>query len=166
MKTVPLHGKKAAGRAALVDDEDYDLVMQYRWNLAETRRPWTFYARAGWRENGRVKTIRMHILIMGHAGIDHADGNGLNNQRQNLRIATPSQNVANTGPRPGTSSYKGVRLDRVSQRWRAAICINGKCVNLGRFATETEAALAYDAAARKLFGEFARPNFPDRQEAS
>ena len=74
MKTVPLHGKKATGRVALIDDENYDLVMQYRWNVAETPQPWTFYARAGWRENGRVKTIYMHNLIMGRTRIDHVTG--------------------------------------------------------------------------------------------
>src|SRR5690242_1437897 len=94
MMTVPLHGKKAAGRHALVDDEKYELVMQYRWCVWEVVRapgrnpegPYAVNQDAG----------RMHRLILpGHPVIDHRDGNGLNNQLYNLRPATPRQNARN-----------------------------------------------------------------------
>src|SRR6185437_13748204 len=99
MKTVPLGGKNARGRVVLVDDEDYELVSQYRWHVLEQvepgRRPVGPYAKTTRKLNGRYVTIRMHILIMGRKGIDHRDHNGLNNQRSNLRIATGSQNNQN-----------------------------------------------------------------------
>jgi predicted RNA-binding Zn-ribbon protein involved in translation (DUF1610 family) len=168
MKTVPLHGKKAAGRVALVDDEDYDLVMQYRWYVWELPPQ-----KDGWRESGPYavtskavgaqKTRRMHILIMGAKGIDHRDHDGLNNQRSNLRVATGSQNGANTRPslRELTSPYKGVSWAKQPRMWIAVISFEGRVRKLGSFASELEAAHAYDAAARELFGEFACPNFPE-----
>src|SRR5580704_8392166 len=98
METVPLHGKKAAGRVALVDDEDYELVMQYRWHVWETpptatRRGTGPYARAniGYGRSER-RSAAMHCLIMGQRGIDHIDHDTLNNQRSNLRPASHRQN--------------------------------------------------------------------------
>lgn len=165
MKTVTLGGAKAAGRVALVDDGDYDLVMQYRWHVRETprpgRRPLGPYAITTIRRDGRSSTPFMHNLIMGGTRIDHVNGNGLDNQRHNLREATNGQNMHNRRPNVGTSSqYKGVRLSKHGT-WVARIRINGERFHLGCFADEVDAALAYDAAAREMFGRFARPNFPD-----
>ena len=89
--------------------------------------------------------------------IDHRDGDGTNNRWTNLRQATPSQNTANSRrPRHNTSGYKGVSL-RTSGRWRAVVCNKGRLISLGTFATPEAAHAAYAATARKLFGEFARP---------
>jgi hypothetical protein len=171
MKTVPLHGKKAAGRVVRVDDGDYELVSQYRWNAWElapdlqkrpgrsTRGP---YAVAMMRIDGRLRQVRMHCLIMGITGVDHIDHDGLNNQRYNLRPATKAQNNRNKRSIPGsTSQYKGVSWLRSKRIWVAAIRHNGLQREMGRFASELQAAYAYDAAARELFGEFAYVNFPD-----
>ena len=80
---------------------------------------------------------------------------------ERLRPATDSQNLQNTRKRAGASSaYKGVSWDRVNRKWLARICIKGTERNLGRHATEQAAALAYDAAARTAFGEYAFLNFP------
>ena len=88
--------------------------------------------------------------------IDHRDGDATNNRWTNLRRATSSQNTANSRrPRNNTSGYKGVSLLR--GRWRALIWNNGLLIYLGTFATPEAAHAAYVAAARKLFGEFARP---------
>jgi hypothetical protein len=88
--------------------------------------------------------------------IDHCDGNGTNNRWTNLRRATPSQNTANSRrARTNTSGYKGVTRHR--RCWRAMICKNGRSIHLGTFATPETAHAAYVAAARKLFGKFARP---------
>jgi HNH endonuclease/AP2 domain len=89
--------------------------------------------------------------------IDHCDGDATNNRWTNLRRATPSQNTANSRrPRTNTSGYKGASLTE-SGRWRAAIWKKGRWIYLGTFATPKAAHAAYVAAARKLFGEFARP---------
>jgi predicted Zn-ribbon and HTH transcriptional regulator len=102
----------------------------------------------------------MHQLIAGSRNVDHVDGNGLNNRRSNLRPATKSQNGANARKNPGkTSRYKGVFWDRERSAWQAKIMVNRKALSLGRFASEEDAALAYDLAAREAFGEFALTNF-------
>ena len=108
----------------------------------------------------------MHRLILGAplgADVDHRDGDGLNNTRSNLRLASRSQNMANvTRTVHGASSkYKGITfIARLRLHpWKAQITVGGQHIDLGRWATEEEAARAYDAAAVKYFGEFARTNF-------
>lgn len=168
MKTVPLHGKKAAGRVALVDDEDYDLVMQYRWNVYEkpataTRRASGPYAIAnvGYGRSDR-RTARMHNLIMGRPYIDHENHDGLDNRRSNLRPATYPQNGANQRAQEGRSSrYKGVTRTKGRKPWRAVIKVHQKFREIGEYTSELQAAYAYDAAAREAFGEFACTNFPE-----
>ena len=168
MKTVPLGGKKAAGRVALVDDGDYDLVMQYRWHVSEFPRPRAGrsrgpYAHATTYPEGRRTTISMHALISRYPQTDHKDHNGLNNQRSNLRPATDVQNSANRLPQlERSSAFKGVRWRKYRNGggcWRASIMSNGVVYRLGHFAVEEDAARAYDAAARRLSGEFAYTNF-------
>lgn len=164
MKTVPLRGKKAAGRVVIVDDGDYDLVMQHKWYVKETKRPRRSdgpYAMTGiYRADGRHTTITMHKLLTGWPRTDHIDHNGLNNQRSNLRPATTSQNGANRRAVLGHSSqYKGVRWYEPRRKWLAFIGNNGKTRHLGYFADEQDAARAYDAAARDIYGEYACPNF-------
>jgi len=97
--------------------------------------------------------------------IDHINGNGLDDRRANMRTCTNQQNMRNLRKRrSGSSIYKGVYYDKRRRTWYARICHNGKNIHLGTFATEIEAARAYDRAARRLFGEFARLNFPDEVE--
>src|SRR6267154_2382967 len=118
MRTVPLHGAKAASRVTRVDDgQDYELVIAYRWHVQEEqsvkRGRLGPYARTNIRlPDGRRTSIKMHQLLMPEvAGVDHVDGDGLNNQRiTNLREATTSQNGANQQP----------RLDRKSTRLKSS----------------------------------------------
>lgn len=169
MKTVQLYGKKAAGRVALVDDHDYELVDQHRWRIFEEKRPGRPhgpYAIANIRRSdGCMTTLRMHCLIMGTTGIDHRDGNGLNNQRYNLRVATAVQNHANMRPRrTGTSRFKGVSWSSSQQKGYADIQVNRIRYRLGCFSDEEDAARAYDAVAAREQGEFAVLNFPVRAD--
>jgi hypothetical protein len=109
------------------------------------------------------RTYRAHQLAWlymtgrwGRPLIDHRDGDATNNRWANLRRATASENGANSRCRDNISGYKGVVLCRGSGRWRASVCKDGQRRHLGMFATPEAAHAAYVAAARKLFGEFAR----------
>jgi len=94
--------------------------------------------------------------------IDHIDGNGLNNQRANLRLATQKQNVRYAKAKSTNKvGYKGVSLDKVRQLFKATITVDGRQISLGRYLDPIEAARAYDQGARQHFGTFAFLNFPN-----
>lgn len=142
------------GRVALVDDEDYERLNQYKWCVLPGRR--TIYARR------KGNPSLMHHYIMGKIKgleIDHINGNGLDNQKKNLRHCTHAENSRNSRSYTGNSCYKGVSWKVRSETWIAQIKVNGKLIHLGTFSDEKKAALSYDKAARKHFGEFARCNF-------
>jgi hypothetical protein len=143
------------GGIALIDDEDYERVSLHKWTLDSNG-----YAV---RKVNRRKVLLHRFILDASPGfdVDHSNHNPLDNRRENLRICTRSQNSVNRGPKPGcTSRYKGVCWHRRSERWRAKLCVNGKFLYLGEFVDETKAAMAYDAAAYSVFGEFAYLNFP------
>jgi hypothetical protein len=156
---IPLGGL-GGGYSAQIDDADAALVAGYHWGVVRQAR--NLYALAHTkRADGKWRPIKMHRLIRPEIPkIDHKDGNGLNNTRDNLRAATKSQNAANCrAHRDGSSGFKGVsfRRDRPNP-WRARIFENGREKMLGYFATREGAALAYNNAAIRLHGEFARLN--------
>lgn len=114
---------------------------------------------------GDGKAVFLHHAVLGipnRVHIDHKNGDGLDNRRDNLRVANNSLNHMNIGKmkRPTSSRYKGVHFRKDRNRWAAEIKVMYRTLKLGCFATELEAARAYDAAALQHFGEFARPNFP------
>jgi hypothetical protein len=110
----------------------------------------------------------MHRLITGApAGVevDHRNGNGLDNRRSNLRLATTSQNQGNQRlSRANTSGFKGVHWDKHRAKWKASIAGDNNDKHLGHFTDPSEAAHAYDSAARLRFGRFASVNFPQLGE--
>ena len=159
VKEIPLTGKHGYGRVALVDDEDYALVSHRKWH-AKVDEGGRIYACTSINTPSGTRHVRMHKLLTGYTLTDHRNGNGLDNQRHNLRPATNAQNVMNKGARPdNTSGFKGVT--REAHGWRAVIKANGARRHLGYFSTPELAARAYDAAAVEMHGEFARFNFPD-----
>lgn len=149
------------GKSALFDDEDAGLIAQYRWHAAKgPGGHWYVHAC----RDGRL--VVMHRLIS-HAPpdqeVDHRNGDGLDNRRENLRICIHQQNICNRRKLASASSkFKGVwfeKHDRLTKPWRAAIMTFGKRTHLGYYATEEEAAKAYDEAAVKCHGDFALLNF-------
>jgi hypothetical protein len=146
------------GLVALVDDADFDLVVVAgKWCAKPDHH--TFYARRTPQRDGKQRTVLMHTFITGWGFVDHRNGDGLDNRRSNLRPADNAKNQMNQAMRSNnTSGFKGVSRHRL--KWRAEITLGGTRIGLGSFATPQEAARAYDAAAVELFGEYARPNFP------
>jgi hypothetical protein len=149
------------GKSALIDDEDYDHVREWNWR-AQQNQDGRWYAMA-W--DLYPNFVLMHRVILcppDSIDVDHKNGDGLDNRRINLRLATRSQNVAAGRPAGGKSSiFKGVSWDNSRGRWRVMIKDGTKHKFLGRFADEVEAAKAYDEAALEVFGEFAYQNFGD-----
>lgn len=121
---------------ALVDDADYEFLSQWKWTLFTTGR-----MKYAYRKEGR-KTILMHrVLLNTPNGMrsDHEDGNGLNNQRYNLRILTVSQNARNNHRArqglTGVRRYKKLKL----RPWNAWVRVEGRHKSLGQYATEDQA---------------------------
>lgn len=142
---------------ALVDDEDFEDLNQYKWHAAKFGN--NFYAMRNIRIDGKRTSIKMHREIMGRKNIDHIDHDGLNNQRSNLRVCTHQENHMNRRANiNATSAYKGVSFKKQTGRWIAKIHINDKQINIGSFADEVDAARAYNKKAIELFCEFANLN--------
>ncbi len=162
MKQIPL----TKGQFALVDDEDFEYLNQWKWCAIKREGTHTFYAkRRVVINNDKITSIMMHRLIMKLSDpkiiVDHKDRNGLNNQGDNLRLVTHSQSNINRGVyRNRTSEYLGVyrRKDRKINPWHSKITINKWQKHLGSFSNEIDAAKAYNAAAIKYHGEFANLN--------
>ncbi len=148
------------GNVALIDEGDFDTIKHWCWHA--TRSDHRIYAvhDESIRGRARFKRIYMHRLITAALSgqiVDHISGDTLDNRRCNLRFVTPHQNAMNRGPtRNSTSPYRGVNLFKRDGTWHAAI----KRRYLGTYKSAAEAAVAYDAAAVKEFGEYARLNFP------
>ncbi|MGA2069800.1 MAG: AP2 domain-containing protein [Sedimentisphaerales bacterium] len=150
------------GEWTILDEEDYYKYGRYKWILGGREKK--FYAVGSIKDNkGEVKIVNLHRLIMNSPDgflVDHKNGDGLDNRRANLRIATRRQNCCNRKKirLKTTSKYIGVHFEKSRGRWSASIRHNGKTLWLGRFGSEIEAAKAYDAAAKKYHGDFARLN--------
>jgi len=149
---------------AILDQQDYYTFGNFKWSLGGNGKK--FYAVRGVKDEiGEIKIVRLHRQIIEAPDgllVDHRNGNGLDNRRTNLRIATQSQNMQNRQKRKNsTSRFIGVWFVKNKNRWESRITYQGKRIWLGRFDNEIEAAKTYDAAAKKYHGEFGRLNFTE-----
>ena len=157
--------KLTQGKFALVDDEDYEKISNYKWHASKRNK--TFYAERGVTvaPNERRK-IGMHNEIMDSPDgktIDHINNNGLDNRKENLRFSTQYQQTLNRrNKKNGSSKFKGVYWHKKRKKWIARIKTKEKLKYIGSFDDEKKAGLAYDKEAIINFGEFANLNFPQR----
>jgi hypothetical protein len=153
------------GEFALVEPFDYYRLKSFNWYLGSNGKE--FYAFRNMKIGpGKVKMVSMHRQIMDFPKgllVDHHNSITLDNRRANLRLATHAENACNRPKiRSKTSSqYIGVYFEKRTGRYTVKIRVNnGKRLWLGRFNSELDAAKAYDDAAKKYHGDFARLNFP------
>lgn len=147
--------KLTQGEVALVDDDLYEELNLFKWCVHKGVN--TFYAKRD------QKGIMMHRVVVGLTDldlfVDHINGNGLDNQKSNLRICSQSKNSMNQSPQLNRSSiYKGVCYHKLAKKWQSYIKINGKLKYNGLFVNESDAAIAYNNMAAELFGKYAKLN--------
>lgn len=152
MKEIPL----TQGKVALVDDDDYERLAQFKWG----RHTRGYAVRKEMRDGKKVAILMHRVICNAQPGeiVDHIDGDVSNNSKANLRLCSHSENMYNRRllAKNNTSGYKGV--SRKKKGWEARIGAGGRFIHLGCFATPEEAAAQYNLAAITYHGEFARLN--------
>lgn len=156
--------KLTQNRYALVDDEDYDYLSQYKWAYNQNR---GYAFRNLPRGEGIRKSVYMHreiIRALLGQEVDHINNIKLDNRKKNLRICSHIENQRNLPLSRNTSGYRGVSWYKPTGKWRATIKVNKKFKHLGLFENIIDAAKAFDRAAKIYHGGYARLNFGQRQE--
>ena len=151
------------GGYALVDNEDYPKLKDYRWFKVQIPGGHTPYVLRRFTEDGESKKVYLHKQIMGvplgsEFEVDHENRNGLDCRRKNLRVLTTAENQENTKVRTDSSSgYRGVYFHKGAGKWRAKIDLRGKRVHLGLYTNKNKAAYAYNVAS-EILHQYGRPN--------
>lgn len=155
IRTIPL----TQGYSATVDDEDYAELSKYNWTILKTGGKVYAIRHLSGSSNSHILMHRQILDLEDGVEVDHIDGDGLNNCRDNLRPATRSQNSWNRLYRPrGHSKYRGVYFKKREHKWVAQLTYNNRSIHIGYFKTEEEAALAWNKLAMEMYGEYARLN--------
>jgi len=161
----------SGGKYTLVDEEDYYRFGKFVWSLNQYGYVVRNTAQKGirnpkninqspWKHDRTITLSREILSAPDDLQVDHINGDKLDNRRANLRLATRAENCQNCGPRStNTSGFKGVK--KAGDKWTVYIQAHRKQYYLGTYKHKVLAALAYDKAARKYHGEFARLNFPE-----
>ena len=139
MKRIPL----TQGKHALVDDQDYDWLMTWRWHVITSK--YTCYAGTSTKEDGLYCTLLMHRIVTmcpPRLEPDHLNHNGLDNRKENLAVGTRRMNQSNRNEKT-SSKYVGVDWYKNTKKWRARIKVQGKSEHLGLFDNEHDAHIAY-----------------------
>lgn len=149
------------GMVAIVDDDDYNQLSKYKWQAEFRADRW--YARRRKPNSEGGKCIYMHREIMNpnqDEVVDHINGNGLDNRRENIRTCTRKQNQWNTKRQKNnrSSQFVGVHFDKSRNKFVASIGYNYRVIYCGRYDTEIEAAIAFNKKAIEIKGEFAHLN--------
>lgn len=171
MQEIIIKSKTHGTKVVLVDDKDYDELIKTKWHLLKSKN--TFYASRTYMVDGKKKHISMHRQILGLKDSDifgeHKDHNGLNNQGNNIRKATPQQNSRNrTSRKNSLSKYLGVSFCSREKKYTAHIRLNNKTVFIAQFPNtktgEVLAALSYNLMAQKHFDGFGNMNKIEQNE--
>jgi hypothetical protein len=151
------------GYVAIIDDEDFDRLSQWKWTAVVTgqriKRVYAYRRALVPGDTPRRQALYLHRAILNApdgSDVDHINGDTLDNSRANLRLATRSQNLANSRRARGVTGFRGVTIDKRDGAFVMRCSGASK-----RFATAEGAARAYDAAARQRYGQFAKLNFQD-----
>jgi hypothetical protein len=144
------------GQKVVFDDADQSIVSEYQWHIHRTKT--VLYLRGYIKGKRAAGLFYLHrILTSAQCGmdVDHANGNGLDNRRANLRVCSRTENNANRRVVMSATGIKGVHFETSTGKWRAEIHFHGIRHRLGRFSSADRAAAAYAQKAKELFGEFA-----------
>jgi hypothetical protein len=156
MKKIPLSGKLGEGKYALVDDDDFERFGLFKWNLRKKS------VSRNVMNGGKQHTEILSRLITSCGKgwfVDHINGDIFDNRKSNLRLCSPMQNTWNKASSGhNTSGYKGVSFKKKRDKFYAYITVNKDVKHLGVYPSAVLAAIAYNVAARKYYGEFAKLN--------
>jgi hypothetical protein len=158
MKEIPL----TKGFVALVDDNYFEELSKYKWCANIKRAGLTYAVRRSVDRLGKISTVGMHRQIMDPPfgkQVDHINRNTLDNRRENLRLASQTENTWNMGKQKrNTTGFKGVWFDKALGKYRAGLSNGNKTIHIGCFESAFDAAKAYDKKALELRGDFACVN--------
>lgn len=148
------------GKVAIIDAADFERINQWKWHAVFKKHRDTWCAARTVRNGKKCRTVLMHrVILVAPDGmdVDHRDGDGLNNRRSNIRVATKQQNNFNKAiQRNSSSGRKGVSWNASCSKWHAYISVNRRKIYLGLFIDKEDAAKAYEDAAKAFAGEFTR----------